>query len=278
LRDCGAHWTPTPKHAAPATNDEPFVLLHGGSAAASRLRQEINHAGFHVTRGSRFFHILGKNDKGSAARKLLSCYRRVSRTRIRSVGLGDSPNDIPLLRAVDVPILVARPGGRYDREVRGAVPRVARAGGVGPSAGIARFASVGLSRRPQTPTLNVLDWPTFSGIIPAPGPIGDGTCWRLEALAMKHMKHTRRIVLSLALVLFATSIADPVLDRVTNSYRSSERIAMAAPAASLPAKVERQRTRLECSSADQRLVTLTSLPTSAAEPSRCNLAIRIISS
>src|SRR5512139_459119 len=53
------------------------------------------------------------------------------------------------------------------------------------------------------------------------------------------MKHTRRIVLSLALVLFATGIADPVLDRVTNSYRSSERIAMAAPAASFPAKVEK---------------------------------------
>jgi mannosyl-3-phosphoglycerate phosphatase len=47
------------------------------------------------------------------------------------VGLGDSPNDIALLRGVDVPILVARPGGRYDLETRAAVTRARRAGGVG---------------------------------------------------------------------------------------------------------------------------------------------------
>jgi mannosyl-3-phosphoglycerate phosphatase len=112
--------------------DEPFVVLSGDSKAASRLEREITRAGYQMTRGSRFFHIMGKNDKGTAVRMLLACYRRDLQTRIQSVGLGDSPNDIPLLRAVDVPLLVARPGGRYDREVLLAVPRVTRAGGVGP--------------------------------------------------------------------------------------------------------------------------------------------------
>jgi mannosyl-3-phosphoglycerate phosphatase len=112
--------------------DEPFVILSGGSAAASRLKQEITRTAFHMTRGSRFFHILGKNDKGTAVRKLLAFYRQDLQTQIQSVGLGDSPNDIPLLQAVDRPILVARPGGRYDTEVLRAIPRVTRAGGVGP--------------------------------------------------------------------------------------------------------------------------------------------------
>jgi mannosyl-3-phosphoglycerate phosphatase len=112
--------------------DEPFVVLSGGSKAATKLKQGITLGGYQMTRGSRFFHILGKNDKGAAVNELMACFRRAYKTRIQSVGLGDSPNDVPLLRAVDLPILVARPSGRYDTEVLGAVPRVARAGGVGP--------------------------------------------------------------------------------------------------------------------------------------------------
>ena len=113
--------------------DEPFVVLSSGSKAVSRLNQEITRAGHHMTRGSRFFHILGKNDKGTAVLKLLACYRRASKTRIRSVGLGDSPNDIPLLRAVEIPVVVARPNGRYDTEVLRSLPRSRRAGGKGPA-------------------------------------------------------------------------------------------------------------------------------------------------
>lgn len=113
--------------------DEPFVVMSGDSKAVARLNQEITRAGYHITRGSRFFHILGKNDKGTAVLKLMACYRRDLKTRVQSVGLGDSPNDIPLLRAVDIPILVARPGGRYDGEVLRAIPLVTRARGVGPA-------------------------------------------------------------------------------------------------------------------------------------------------
>lgn len=112
--------------------DEPFVLLNRTDRAWKRLRAEIRRQGFHVTRGSRFFHILGNNDKGAAVHKLIAWFRRALGTQVNSVGLGDSPNDIPMLRAVDVPVLVARPGGRYDLETLAAVPQARRAGGVGP--------------------------------------------------------------------------------------------------------------------------------------------------
>lgn len=112
--------------------DEPFVIQDGGARAWPRLRGEIRRQGLRATRGSRFFHILGANDKGAAVRRLSGWFRRVMGARVRTVGLGDSPNDIALLRAVDIPILVARPGGRYDAETLAAVPRVRRAGGVGP--------------------------------------------------------------------------------------------------------------------------------------------------
>ncbi len=112
--------------------DEPFVLLDHTDRAWNRLRTEIRRQGFHETRGSRFFHILGNNDKGAAVRRLMAWFRQTLGTEVRSAGLGDSPNDIPMLRAVDVPILVARPGGRYDLETLAAVPQARRAGGAGP--------------------------------------------------------------------------------------------------------------------------------------------------
>ncbi len=112
--------------------DEPFVIQDGDAQAWPRLRAEIRRLGFHCTRGSRFFHVLGKNDKGRAVLQLIRWFRRARGPDLRTAGFGDSPNDIPLLRVVDIPNLVARPGGRYDTETLAAVPRAHRAGGVGP--------------------------------------------------------------------------------------------------------------------------------------------------
>ncbi len=112
--------------------DEPFVILDGGTRAWIRLARAIQREGLRATRGSRFFHIHGRRDKGEAVRKLTAWFREAQEQGLRTAGLGDSPNDIPLLRAVDLPFLVARPGGRYDAETLRAVPGIKRAGGVGP--------------------------------------------------------------------------------------------------------------------------------------------------
>jgi mannosyl-3-phosphoglycerate phosphatase len=112
--------------------DEPFVILTRGPRAWPRLRVEIHNQGLRATRGSRFFHILGRNNKGAAVRRVSGWLRRLYGREIRTVALGDSPNDIPMLRAVDMPIVVALPNGRYDAETLAAVPHARRAGGIGP--------------------------------------------------------------------------------------------------------------------------------------------------
>ncbi len=112
--------------------DEPFLILDQDADAWPRLRAEMRRLGVQGTRGSRLFHILGPSDKGAAVRRVLGWFRRMRGGDVTSAGLGDSSNDIPLLRAVDFPILVAQPGGRYDPETLTAVPRAERAGGVGP--------------------------------------------------------------------------------------------------------------------------------------------------
>src|SRR5579864_886302 len=130
--------------------DEPFVILDRRADAWPRLSREIRRLGFEATRGTRLFHITGRSDKGAAILRLIKWFRRTARSSRASsgsakaatglataclgvtVGLGDSPNDISLLRAVDRPVIVAGAGGRYDAETLAAVPRARRAGGAGP--------------------------------------------------------------------------------------------------------------------------------------------------
>ncbi len=103
--------------------DEPFLILD--VEAASRVVDAIAAP---VTRGDRFHHLSG-SDKGRAVTFLIELFRR-SRPDAVSVGIGNRSNDLALLEAVDVPILVAREEGEYDPGV--AVPGLRYAGGVGP--------------------------------------------------------------------------------------------------------------------------------------------------
>jgi mannosyl-3-phosphoglycerate phosphatase len=83
--------------------DEPFVLLE--EEKASDLLAAIERGGRRWTRGGRFYHILGGNDKAAAVRLLLELYRKIA-ARVRTIGLGDGLNDAPFLNAVDLPILI----------------------------------------------------------------------------------------------------------------------------------------------------------------------------
>ena len=132
--------------------DEPFLILDQDADAWPRLRAEIRRLGLQGTRGSRLFHILGPSDKGAAVRRVLGWFRRMQGGDVTSAALGDSPNDIPLLRAVDFPVLVAQPGGRYDPDTLAAVPRAERAGGGGPvgwNRAVLRLCERAASRPPR---------------------------------------------------------------------------------------------------------------------------------
>ena len=85
--------------------DEPF-LVHSPSRPDERLLNEAaSDEGLSLSVGGRFRHLHGKSDKGRAVDELLAWYGCRHRDLV-SVGLGDSPNDFPMLERVDVPILV----------------------------------------------------------------------------------------------------------------------------------------------------------------------------
>ena len=96
--------------------DEPFEVLE--PARAPELLAAIEREGKRWTTGGRFHHITGANDKAAAVWLLIALYRR-QLGAVRTVGLGDAPNDAAFLRLVDVPILIASP--RVDR-LRALVP------------------------------------------------------------------------------------------------------------------------------------------------------------
>jgi mannosyl-3-phosphoglycerate phosphatase len=104
-RECGCSLTQA-RLAKCREYDEPFRMLAGTTAARMRLLESLSDQGFQCTSGSRFQHVMGPTDKGRAAMCLKQIYERESDSRIVTVGLGDSMNDLPLLAAVDIPVIV----------------------------------------------------------------------------------------------------------------------------------------------------------------------------
>ena len=112
--------------------DEPFILEDRRREVVERLGEQIALRGLSLTQGGRYFHLLGGNDKGRAVHILSELFRKADGA-ILTVALGDSPNDLPMLQAVDHPFLVRKPDGHYDDDVLAAVPGVRLADGVGPA-------------------------------------------------------------------------------------------------------------------------------------------------
>ncbi|HVY56198.1 MAG TPA: HAD-IIB family hydrolase [Thermodesulfobacteriota bacterium] len=105
---------------------EPFIVF-GDDVEVGR---KIIEKGFGYTRGSRFHHILGGNDKGKAVRFLTDLYRSESPS-VETLGIGDNLNDLAMLEEVDFPMLVRKKGGAYEERCR--LPGVILADGEGPS-------------------------------------------------------------------------------------------------------------------------------------------------
>jgi mannosyl-3-phosphoglycerate phosphatase len=108
--------------------DEPFIM-YGDHSDRETIKREIIGRGLKHTEGGIFHHIMGDNDKGRAAKILISLFKHKF-PNLKTIGLGDSINDLPMLEAVDVPILVKKPSGQCDPRIN--VPNLVFAQGIGP--------------------------------------------------------------------------------------------------------------------------------------------------
>ena len=95
--------------------DEPFEILSGDPR---RLISAIEKRKKRCTRGGRFYHILGANDKSHCVNLLIHYYQRAFGP-MTTIGLGDGPNDAGFLKLVDVALVLKSPASK---EVLAAVP------------------------------------------------------------------------------------------------------------------------------------------------------------
>ena len=107
---------------------EPFVA-DDRSIELSSLNEFGERIGARVTRGGRFFHLLGATDKGAAVGALVATCPAGTRT----LGLGDAPNDLSLLRAVDEAAIVPQASGSLHPDLVAALPHARHAPAPGPA-------------------------------------------------------------------------------------------------------------------------------------------------
>ncbi len=85
------------------------LLWQDTPANYEQFRLDMAERGLTVTRGGRFVHVMGDSDKGTALLWLCAHYEMAGSQRPRAIALGDSENDLPMLREADVAVIVRNP-------------------------------------------------------------------------------------------------------------------------------------------------------------------------
>jgi mannosyl-3-phosphoglycerate phosphatase len=102
--------------------DEAFTM---DKKDEKKVIEMIKKKGFNYNKGGRFWHIMGKFDKGKAVKELLKLYKK-KYGKIKSYGFGDAKNDFEMLKNVDEGYLVKKPDGTYESN------KFKKAEGIGP--------------------------------------------------------------------------------------------------------------------------------------------------
>ena len=134
LTEIQRHTNFSEKEALVAKNrefSEPFILTDQSFDIAIIIPFVLDN-GFRILKGNRFYHLLGKSDKGQAVKQLQSMYsEKFPEDTIESIAIGDSMNDVEMLKAVDYPVFVRKSNGRHLDNIN--IDGVLRTNGIGPS-------------------------------------------------------------------------------------------------------------------------------------------------
>jgi len=89
------------------------LILEGEADEKEQILEAIQRVGLRWMRGGRHYDVTGGNDKGKACQILIELFRKKF-SWIRTIGIGDSANDLPMLKMVDIPVLLQKEGGRWE--------------------------------------------------------------------------------------------------------------------------------------------------------------------
>ncbi|MEH6791878.1 HAD-IIB family hydrolase [Parasphingorhabdus sp.] len=90
---------------------EPF-LWTGSDAALNELRSLMADRNISIQQGGRFYHFTGPATKSLAMNRIMSAFEAQSPERkIVSIALGDGPNDLSMIEAADIGVVMPNPEG-----------------------------------------------------------------------------------------------------------------------------------------------------------------------
>ncbi|WP_096086985.1 HAD-IIB family hydrolase [Agaribacterium haliotis] len=89
---------------------EPLLWLDSDKNLAE-FKLAVEDAGFRLLKGGRFYHVLGQSDKGKALVELNKHYYNSQISQL--ICLGDSFNDLDMLRVADIAVLVRSPAHKF---------------------------------------------------------------------------------------------------------------------------------------------------------------------
>ena len=112
--------------------DEPFFFTRASKRAKERFAERVNLRGLQLARGDRFWHLFSGSDKGRATRELAGIYRASWRHALRTVALGNSANDLPMLAAADFAVALPGHDGKLSATALARLPGICRGEAPGP--------------------------------------------------------------------------------------------------------------------------------------------------
>jgi mannosyl-3-phosphoglycerate phosphatase len=106
------------------------TILEIDPSDLNKLAKVCKRIGLKVIHGGRYTDITQGNDKGKATRVLIDLFKRKYQPKgTIFIGLGDSENDLPMLRLMDIPVLVQRANGSW---CDSGLKNLLRSTGIGP--------------------------------------------------------------------------------------------------------------------------------------------------
>lgn len=89
---------------------EPLLWL-ADETQRNTFEQLLEEHGLNSLQGGRFMHVLGNCDKGRASQQL-KCFYTASNTTVKTIVLGDSPNDAAMLSMADISVMINSPSNK----------------------------------------------------------------------------------------------------------------------------------------------------------------------
>ncbi len=79
----------------------------------SEILEAASTEGLRIIRGDKYYHFTGQHDKGEAVKRLKSTYEE-NFGEIYTIGVGNGPNDLSMLKVVDAPIRIKKSESREE--------------------------------------------------------------------------------------------------------------------------------------------------------------------